>query len=73
MKAALAALPGAPLWYPGAEARYEEFLAAHPDCELIAPRNPRGATYSAPSPSRTADYSMRRARQAYADAAACPT
>lgn len=50
LKEALAAQNAAPLWYPGAEQRYEAFLEAHPDCDLVQPSMPDGRLYSAHLP-----------------------
>lgn len=42
--------PAAPCWYPGARARYEEFLIEHRGYELVAPTVPDGLSYSAIAP-----------------------
>eukprot|EP00892_Ulva_mutabilis_P004595 jgi/Ulvmu1/2507/UM138_0011.1 len=48
LRDALATQPAAPLWYPGADARYEAFLEAHPDCDLVQPAVPEDRQYSKP-------------------------
>ena len=38
VRARLAATPVRPAWYPAAERRYDEFVAAHPDAEIYGTR-----------------------------------
>eukprot|EP00892_Ulva_mutabilis_P007721 jgi/Ulvmu1/5320/UM022_0114.1 len=48
LKEELAAVPAAPLWYPGALQLHKQFMQQHSDCELIMPAITPGTDYTAP-------------------------